>query len=343
MKKIIGIVLVLLIAYGWHLTTPPQKESEEVNVIINKGDNYYTIVDQLLEKGLIRSELVFKIHLRLNPPKTLQACQFTLDRSWTIKQILAALERECTANSDVVRITVPEGRHLLQVAEIAATVTNNSVEDIMAVWTSEEFVAQVIEKYEFATDDMKGTNIRYSLEGYLFPSTYELLNEDVTPRYIAFRMLDQMERIYNLYLDDIEASNYSFHQLLTMASLVEYEAILDEDRLIIAGVFYNRLRINMRLESCATLGYALNEWKLFYTTADTEVQHPYNTYQNLGFPPGPGGMPGQKSIRAAIQPATTEYYYFQGNVCDTTDNKTYFAKTLNEHERITRELNKNCD
>ncbi len=344
MKQFIIVIILLggILFYAWRLTTPPQSKSEMVEVVIEKGDNYFVIADKLLDNGLIRSESAFKAYLKLNPPKTLQACTYQLDKSWTIKQIIDELEKTCTTNNDVVYVTIPEGKHLKQVAEIVAKTINYTADEIMEVWTSEEFVDEVIEKYDFVTEGVKKENVRYSLEGYLFPAKYELLNKDVDPKYVAFRMLDQMDKIYQKYQADFESSKYSFHQLLTMASIVEYEAILDDDRPIIAGVFYNRLNYNMRFQSCATLGYALNEWKLIYSISDTETNHPYNTYQNNGFPPGPGGMPGEKSIVAALNPTNTEYLYFQANVCDTSDSKTYFAKNYIEHNQITSELNKNC-
>ena len=113
--------------------------------------------------------------------------------------------------------------------------------------------------------------------------------------------------LFTINIKMILKSKYTFHQILTMASIVEYEAILDEERPKIAGVFYNRLEnpgyetVGL-LQSCATLGYAIDQWKLIYSYADFQVDSPYNTYRYKGLPIGPGGMPGEPSIKAAIYP-----------------------------------------
>jgi len=340
---ILAGLLVIFFIYAWILTTPPQRESELVEVVVEKGDNFPILANKLKEKGVIRSELAFKAYVRLNPIDTLYACHYQLDKSWNFSQIMTELDQVCTHNENAVQVTIPEGRTLKQIATRIAEVTNNTEEELLDFWNSEEFIEQVTEKYDFITTDIKQKDIIYPLEGYFFPARYELKDADVDPEYVAFRFLDQTAVIYNKYEEDIEKSNFTFHEILTFASIVEHEAVYDEDRPVIAGVFYNRLAQNRRLESCATLGYALGTWKTVYTIADTETEHPYNTYRNLGLPPGPGNAPGEKSIQAVLNPAETDYLYFRAAVCDLNDNKTYFSKTYDEHRRIGRELRKQCD
>ncbi len=339
MKQIIAIVLIIFIVFAWFQTTPTQSESEMVTIEIVRGDNYHKISEKLYEKELIRSELAFKAFLYFKRPDTLQAGYYTLDKSWSLNKIIATLADGPQTSNDVVYVTIPEGRNLRHAAGRVAAVINHDEDEIFDVWTSAEFVDEVIEKYDFINDDVRNDKIVYTLEGYLFPDTYELLHVNVAPEYVAFRMLDKMDVVYKRYQDEIEAHELSFHEILTLASIVEHEAILDEDRAKIASVFYNRLDINMRLQSCATLGYALGEWKINYSNRDQEVDHPYNTYKYFGLPPGPGNMPGEKSIQAVLEPADTNYRYFRANVCDETDNKTYFSKTHTEHQRKPYEEN----
>ncbi len=345
MKYIIGIIGLLIIGmvFAWYQTTPPTRSSEKVDVIIEKGDNYHVLAEKLKAENVIRSELLFKAYLRLNLPDSLQACRYELDRSWTYSEIVTAIEKDCNFSDEVVNVTIPEGRTLTRAAAIVADVIVADADEILQVWTSEEFIDEVIEKYDFANDSIKNNDIVYALEGYLFPSTYELLNVNVSPEYVAFRMLDQTARIYEKYAAEIADHQFSFHEILTLASIVEHEGILDEDLPKIASVFYNRLSINMPLQSCATLGYALGEWKAVYTGADTQVDHPYNTYINRGLPPGPGNMPGERSIMAVLNPATTNYYYFLANVCDSDDNQTYFSRTLSEHEQKRSQFDLSCE
>lgn len=344
--KSVIVMVAILIMVPWFMfrynTSPTSKEDSLVVFEVPENSTYSTLGSKLEESDLIRSEFYYKVLVRLMNPTKLEVCKYNLDKSMGTVKIIEVLERGCQSSSESVMLRVPEGRNLNQIAEIAANVTTNSKEDVMKVWTSDEFVDEVIEKYEFINNDVKNQNIIYSLEGYLFPSTYELLNENVSPRNIAFRMLDQMNVIYNRYKEDIDASGLSFHEVLTLASIVEYEAILDEDRPIVSGVFHNRLNIGMKFQSCATLGYALGEWKSVYSIADTKVDHPYNTYQNDNLPPGPGGMPGEASIKAALNPSDTNYLYFFANVCDTSDNKTYFSENYNERNRKLRQFNFSC-
>lgn len=341
--KIILVIFLLAIAYIYYIQTPTTNENEMVEFLVEKGQTYNSITPALKEKKVIKSEIIFKAYVKFYNPKPLQACTYQLDRSWKIYDIVDEFEKGCNYSDETVMVTVPEGRTLLQTAEIVSTKINATKEDIVEVWTSDKFIDEVIEKYKYIDESVKNSKIKYSLEGYLFPATYELLNEDVTPEYVAFKMLDKMNLIYEENKESIGEKDLSFHEILTLASIVEYEGILDEDRPIIAGVFYNRLEKNWNLQSCATLGYAIDNWKSQYTFDDMAVDHPYNTYLYNGLPPGPGGSPSEKSIDAALNPVETEYMFFLANVCDPTDNKTYFSETLAEHNAKGRQFDFKCN
>ena len=345
-KKTVIVMIAILVMVPWFMfrynTSPVSKEEDRVVFNVPSNATYSTLGQKLEDEELIRSEFYYKALVRVLSPERLEACNYTLDRNMGTLKIIEVLERGCDSSSTAVRITIPEGRNLNQIAEIASNVTTNTKEEILNVWNSDEFVNESIEKYDFLTNDIKASNVIYPLEGYLFPSTYELANENVSPKNIANRMLDQMGVIYNRYKEDIDASGMTFHEVLTLASIVEYEAILDEDRPVVSSVFHNRLDSGWRLESCATLGYALGEWKSQYSTSDTQVDHPYNTYQNSNLPPGPGGMPSEASINAALNPESTDYMFFLANVCDPNDNKTYFSRTNSEHNEKARQFNFRC-
>ena len=172
----------------------------------------------------------------------------------------------------------------------------------MRIATDKEYIDELIDKYWFLTTRLK-QNIRHALEGYLFPSTYYFENNKVTPKVIIEKMLDQMDFILSKYKEEISASKYSLHEILTLASIIEYEAIFEEDRYMISGVFYNRLNNNMKLQSCATACYAAEvDGACTPEKVNTikEYENPYNTYQVTGFPPGPINMPGESVIHAAL-------------------------------------------
>ncbi len=344
---IISALIIFVGCISYNIGIGPVSKNDTLKEIeITKGNSYLTISKLLKDNKLIKSESFYKIYIKIFKPEKLEVCTYKLSENMGVKKIIQELEKGCKTNPDVVRVTIPEGRHIEEIAEIMASKTNNTKEQLLKAWNDKKFIDELIQKYEFITDEVKNSKIRYALEGYLFPSTYELLNKNVSPEYIANLMLDQMDKIYQKYKDDIKKSKYTFHEILTMASIVEYEAILDEERPIIAGVFYNRLENPNyetvgKLQSCATLGYAINKWKLIYLDSDKAVDNPYNTYYYQGLPPGPGGMPGEKSIEAAIKPAKTDYYYFMANVCDPNNKKSEFSKTYAEHARKAKVL-ENC-
>lgn len=333
------VILMFFLGFMFFMLSPTGKKEETVNFEVKTGSTYYGLVTELKKENLIRSEAFFKLYLKIRNPKTLDAGIFKLNKGMSVSKIIKVLSERSSNNPNVVTITIPEGKHISNIAEILASKTNTTKEEYLNFWKSEEFIEKAKNKYWFITDIVKKEGIRYPLEGYFFPSTYELQNKDVTPEYVAYKLLDQMEIILNKYKEDIEKGKYSVHEILTLSSIVEHEAILDEDRALIAGVFYNRLNDGWKLQSCATLGYAINEWKLVYETSDMAVNNPYNTYYYAGFPPGPGNSPSEASIKATVYPQASDYYFFMADVCHDgfgEDDKTYFSKTLDEHNATAR-------
>ena len=210
----------------------------------------------------------------------------------------------------------------------------------------------MIDKYWFLTDEIKNNDIFYSLEGYLFPNTYEFF-KDATIEDIISKMLNETERQLNPYKTDIEESKYSVHEILTLASIIELESpnskTLDDeddskesDRKTIAGIFVRRIEENDSLGSCVTTYYAFDipmgsrDLKL---SELNDCTNKYNTRctSRIGFPPGPVGNAGIKSIEATIKPNKTDYYFFLSD----KNGKIYFSKTEAEHNRIGSELRAN--
>jgi len=316
-------------------------ESVQVEFEVSENSTYLTLAPLLVEKGLIKSELAYKIYVKLNNPNNLQKGVYVLDKNMGVKGIIDKLESN-EAIVETVSFVIPEGKHITDLANILSTKTNYTEQEILDYWNSEEFINKVIDKYWFITDEVKDSNLRYNLEGYFFPATYEIF-KDSTIEEISFKMLNKMDEVLTKYKDIILNSNYSVHEILTLASIVEYEAILDEDRPMVAGVFLNRLDLGMKLESCATVGYAIQEWKLSYNYKDLQTDSPYNTYKYYGLPVGPGGLAGEASIKAVLYPVDSNYLYFLANVYSSTDNKTYYSETYREHQqKCLQYLGKSC-
>ncbi len=179
------------------------------------------------------------------------------------------------------------------------------------------------DKYQFLTDNKEIED----LQGYLLPETYNMykgLNEEEVINFL----LTQFEKYYeSTILSTIANSELTFKEMMTLASIVEKEAVRKEERSTIAGVFLNRLKVDMMLQSCATVNYARGEWKERLTNEDIAIDSPYNTYINVGLPPTPINSPGKASIDACLNPENTEYLYFLAK----GDGSHYFSKTYDEH------------
>ena len=189
-------------------------------------------------------------------------------------------------------------------------------------------------EYPFLTEEIFGENVRYYLEGYLFPDRYEFF-EFTNPDEVTRRFLDRTLEIYEKYKEDFDNSTYSIHEIFTLASIVQWESGSLEDSMKIAGVFETRLNYPEVLGSTVTACYAAGLTKdECYEVGDTIEytwrDNPYNTYTNLGLPPGPVCNPNEIAINAALHPDSSEgYFYFCANMCD---GGTVFAKTEAEHQ-----------
>ena len=241
-----------------------------------------------------------------------------------------------------VKITLVEGKTFKDFAQRISEKTNNSVESIYELLNDEEYINSLIEKYWFITDEIKNEDIYYDLEGYLKPDTYIFENKDVSVKEIFNIILNFTDKFLSKYKEQIENSNFSVHQILSLASIIEKESSNEEDMPEISGVFYNRLNNNMSLGSDVTTYYAyqidLSESDL--TSEQLDSYNPYNTRgpnMNGKLPVGPICNPSESAIEAAINPAITDNYYF---VADK-NGKTYFSKNYNEHTKIVEELKEN--
>lgn len=335
------VVLIILTCGSYKIgTSSVSKDSFEVKITIPKESTYLSISNLLKENNLIRSESFYKIYIKIFKPDNLKAGIYTLNRNMNVKEIVDTLEGN--VKSEEITITIPEGKHIEEVAEIISSKINMSKEDILLYWQNEEVLNSLIDKYWFLTDVIKKEGIRYSLEGYFFPDTYSILKESKIED-ITYKMLDKMDEVLSKYKEEISNSKFNVHEILTLASIVEHEAILDSDRPMIAGVFINRLDKSMKLQSCATVGYAINEWKLSYNYKDLQTDSPYNTYFYEGLPIGIGNMPGELSIEAVLRPTKHDYYYFLANVNDKDSKKTYYSKTYLEHrQKCVKYLGRSC-
>ncbi|MFA5407729.1 MAG: endolytic transglycosylase MltG [Bacilli bacterium] len=335
-KIIIGIIvlvislILLLFSYYLYQLSPTSSDKTIIEVEIPKGSTASKAASILKANHLIRDVIAFKVYVKIHNIETISYGIYELNRAMGTKQIINILSGGNTKDTSI-KIMFSEGKNMRRIAKTIALNTNNTEEDVFALLNDGEYIDSLIEEYWFLTDEIKNDAIYYPLEGYLAPNTYQFASKNVTVDEIFRRMLNQTGKILTPYKDQL--TDYTIHEYLTFASVVESEGLNDSDRAKIAGVFYNRLDLGMALESCVTGYYALKvdmgSQALSLTYLRSYVNQ-YNTYgPNMAgkLPVGPVSNPGVASIEATINPEDTDYLYF---LSDKT-KKTYFSKTYSEH------------
>ena len=348
MKKLKFIMIILaillvgvfIVAFLYnYMISPISKDSEKVVVKIEEG-SIYSIGDTLYENELIRNTFIYKVYVKINGVKDLKASTYEFDRNMSLKEIIAVLEKGNSYNPDEIRITFKEGLNVRKIARIIEENTNNSYDDVINLMADKDYIDSLISKYWFLTDSIKNEKIYYPLEGYLFPNTYAFLNKDVSVKDIIEKMLDEMGEQLNNYKDEIEANEFTVHEIITLASIVELEGASSDDRASVAGVFYNRIKDGWVLGSDVTTYYflkiddfkeSLNGNRDLYT-----CDNAYNTRCTsfVGLPVGPISNPGLESLKATIEYKRHNYYYF---VADCK-GKTYLNKDATGHYNTIQRL-----
>ncbi|MED0687723.1 endolytic transglycosylase MltG [Anoxybacillus ayderensis] len=307
---------------------PSDKTPIQVEIPI--GSSVYTIANILEKNGVVKDATIFRYYVKFKNHADFQAGNYTFTKAMTFEQIVKQLKTGKVVKEPKLKITIPEGKQLTQIATIMSQKTGYSTEDIMAKLTNRTYIEELMKKYpSVLTADILNKNIRYALEGYLFPATYSFTEEKPPLEEMIETMIAKTEEILAKYTEDMEARGMTVHQLLTMASLIEEEATEKADREKIASVFYNRLEKGMPLQTDPTVLYALGKHKQRVYYKDLEVNSPYNTYMHKGLPPGPIANAGEMSLHAALHPAETDYFYFLA----TPTGDVIFTKTLDEHNR----------
>lgn len=301
---VILAILVGVIASGYFYMSsaknPMNKNSnKEISVNIEQGYGTGAIAKILKKKGVIANASGFKLLSRIegNDGKY-KAGTYLLSPSMSADEIMKIL---IEGKQDVVKITIPEGYYLKQ---IAAKVADSGV------CSADEFMKETQEG-DFDRDCVAAMQTGENrMEGFLFPATYYVSKGDSAHNIIDM-MLKKFDSEYADALNSLKtAPKYNTAEIVTIASLIENEARLDEERALISSVIYNRLNIGMKLRIDATVQYALGEHKSRLYNSDLKVDSPYNTYKVEGLPAGPICSPGAASIKAAMEPASTEYLYY---------------------------------
>jgi len=333
---ILGVCLaVLLIAafiFYHHGISAVSSQNEEVIVRIEPGTNATQMLDALDEAGLVNNKLCGKIYLKLNHFTNLQANTYIFNKTMSLPEIFSIIENPDFEYILKSKLTIKEGNTIPEVAQSFAEVLNVSQEDILKQWSDQDYLKSLIDEYWFIDQSILNSDIMYPLEGYLFPETYYITEENPTIESVTKLSLDMMDQKLSAYQDKIKEMNWTPHQFLTFASLVERESLFDEDRPKIAGVFMNRLKAGMRLQSDVTVNYAWQRTGVNVTYSHLEIDSRYNTYKYVGLPVGPISTISQVTMEACLNYTQHDDLFFFAD----ENGKVYYSKTLDEHEEIVK-------
>ncbi|PJE58035.1 MAG: endolytic transglycosylase MltG [Candidatus Portnoybacteria bacterium CG10_big_fil_rev_8_21_14_0_10_36_7] len=305
---LVGALLMIIENKIYHSVA--MKADEKV-FIVNKGERSRDIAQQLVEQNLIASNFSFQFYLwQKGYTNYLQVGEYSLSPSMTIAQIAKKLRKGQIIEST---ITIPDGYNLGQIAKAL-----NLEKDALVDYDMSTL------KYDFLSN-------QDSLEGYLFPDTYNFQKNNLSVDTVVKTLLDNFDKKLSQPLrDEISLQGKTIQEIITLASIVQREAASVGEMPAIAGVFYNRLEIGMALQSDATVNYATGKSLRQATESDIKINSPHNTYKFKGLPPGPIASPGLDAIKAVVYSQKNNYFYF---LHPNDGGPAVFSKTVEEHNK----------
>ena len=347
-SSIIPMLLTIIVVLGiavlsifYYMTTPVDKSNnKDVTVEIKENYGSAKIAQELKAKGLIRNEEVFKLYARLSPNASFYVGNFNLKQSMSLPQIIQELgtkDKATLGNS----FALIEGDSILKIAKNLEK-TNLSSEEFLAKVNDAEFIKKLQKQFpELITNDVFGKDIKYALEGYLYPAIYDIADDETVEGLITKMVKLTNDKVVPLYKKNSrlwkisgQEKQISIHDYMTMASILEKESTKSDENKLIASVFLNRLAQGMKLQTDPSANYAADKLTGAPTQAELSLNSPYNTYVVIGLPPGPISSIGSVSYEALNNAENTDYLYF---LHATKGGKAYFSKTYNEHEKLAKE------
>ena len=290
--------------------------NSECEFVIENNEMAYHIAQRLDSLGYINNPSVFIIASKiLFVDKDIKPGIYDLSNAKNIRNLLNIIT---VANNDYIKVTIPEGWNIDQVA------LKLKEKDLINIKTFSGLCMNI------AFIESMGFSGIPSLEGFLYPETY-FLGSNQTEKQIIKTMVDQFKKVISL--EDISNNKYNFslHEIITLASIVQGESMLDEEMKRIASVFYNRITKNMFLDANATIQYIIPGKNRRLRNKDLEIESPYNTYKNKHLPPGPINSPGISAIKATLEPEKTNYIYFVKE--NINSRKHIFSSNIKAHEK----------
>jgi len=325
MKKLLLIIIVIVAAsFSWYKASirPVDGNSETRQAVkVESGMSVEQIAQLLKGKGIIRSPRAFMIYAKLHGQEgALQAGKFVLRPSMDIGELIAILQN---GKAEELIVTIPEGFTVMQIDELLADKGVTQRGEVIRCAQECDFSS-----FDFLPSEGGLAERGGQLEGYLFPETYYIDVEEFVPKFFLERMLTTFRRrVLETFPQKFPDPKRSLHQIVTIASLIEEEALTDEERPMVSGILWKRFEAELGLGVDATVRYILDKPTGAITTADLNFNSPYNTRKFKGLPPGPIASPGEASIRAALFPKESDYWYYLHG----SDGEIHYAVTNEEH------------
>lgn len=330
-----GICLLVIAGagFGGYLYTMSQiqgsEAEEEFQLTIEPGESLKQVLSKLEDHDLLGNGQWRYLYMRFKQPDyTYQAGEYRIEKGETVEQALEKFKNGEVVQADAVKVTIPEGWNVKQIAKRLAENHLGEEASYLKLLDDPKFYEKMQSEFSFLPP--LNEHIKYPFEGYLFPETYQF-SKDVTEEEVIERILAHTQKIVEqLAAKDPEITEEP-EKVFTLASIIERETVLPEERAKVAGVFANRMKESWKLESCATVQYVLGKQRDRILYEDLEVEDSYNTYLNDGLPPGPIANPGLASLEAALDPMDHDYFFFVTK--KDGSNGHHFSKTLEEHKQ----------
>ncbi len=333
-------IAIAALSFFYYMTTPVDKNNnDEVRIEVKENYGSAKIAQELKNKGLIKNETVFRIYTRLNSNSEFYIGNFDLKQSMSLAQILKELTSKDNATTGK-KFAVIEGDSILKISKNLEH-TRLSSEEFLEKVNDDEFIKKLQSQFpELITDEVYGKNIKYALEGYLYPAVYNIEENETVESLITKMVKTANDKIVPLYKNSDQNWNIngkktqiSIHKYITMASILEKESTKTDENKLIASVFLNRLAKGMKLQTDPSANYAADKLTGAPTQKELTMDSPYNTYTTVGLPPGPIASTSEVSFDALNNAEDTDYLYF---LHATKDGKGYFSKTYAEHEELAK-------
>jgi len=294
------------------------------------------VVERLYEEDLIRNRFIANQIIRFNEWGALQVGEYEIHQGMSLNEMFELFTEHHEGESFVCGethacIIIPEGELITGIANRFAAELEWDADEFLGLWSDVDFLTELIDEYWFLTDEILNPDILYPLEGYFYPIRHDIPVEIEDLREVTRRMLNMTQYQLSGVRMQIEDHEMTFHEILAFAAVIEAETQDEDEKGTVAGVFQNRIDIDMLLQTDVTVQYVAPERSFHVTPEMLAIESPFNTYLNLGLPPGPVNSPSTHAILAAMSPESHDYLFFISDMFGCIDHGKHYFTNFDDH------------